>query len=457
MAGTGPLADAAVFPLSIEVAAGQEDLAPLARLIDDGVRAVAIGESVHAAHEFYALRHRLIRFLVERLNFTALAWETGFPEACIVNAYIQGQALDRERALMDGMTMHMGRCEEMGALVDWLRDSNASRAGKAKGRGIRFYGLDFPGAEIPLAPALEVVLPYVESVDLGFQPRLDRLRELAGLNKPRPAPQGSEGKLVFTGAAAVRHYSALSVTERDEQTARLADLSARFDAMQRLYIERSDTERYELARQHLRVAARLDLQLRAVVALMAGDAAACEGNIRDATMADTLEWILEREERVIILAHNGHIQRTPIATPTGSVSGVDTLGVHLARRLGEQYLTIGTTCGSGAMIAMRAVPGADGSPDSELYLRDLPPAADDAIDRILDQGLTATSLVDLRSLGPQSAALVAAARRMRMQDQQMEINVRQAFDLLIHVPRITPWTSSVNASMPDERENRGSR
>jgi len=55
-----------VPPLSTTDPAGAlDDLEPLARLIRDDVRVVAVGESAHAAHEFYALRHRLIRFLVE--------------------------------------------------------------------------------------------------------------------------------------------------------------------------------------------------------------------------------------------------------------------------------------------------------------------------------------------------------------------------------------------------------
>jgi hypothetical protein len=40
---------------------------------------------------------------------------------------------------------------------------------------------------------------------------------------------------------------------------------------------------------------------------------------------------------------------------------------------------------------------------------------------------------------------------MRSQDLFLPINVREAFDLLAHVPRITRWTSSTNASLPDER------
>jgi erythromycin esterase len=247
----------------------------------------------------------------------------------------------------------------------------------------------------------------------------------------------------------IYQYVARPIADRNELTGLLADLGARFDALRRSYVERSDTAGYDIARQHLRVAAQLDLQLRAVAAFMAGDAAACEANIRDLTMADTVEWVLRREERVIVLAHNGHIQRTPISTVPG-MTPVDTLGVHLAHRLGERYLAIGTTCGGGEIIVPRTS-NVDGKYETELIVKDLPPAGADTIDGLLDASLSAMGLLDLRTLGPQSKSAIDAAHRMRMLDQTMEIDVRRAFDMLIHVPRISLWHSDVNASLPDLR------
>lgn len=441
MNAMGPLSDASVLPFSTDPATALDDLEPLVRLIGEDVRVVAIGESAHATHEFYTLRHRLSRFLVERMNFTALAWESGFPEGFMVDDWIHGGQQDRERILAEGISMHLGRCQEMSDLLDWLRARNASNS-----NSVRFYGLDLPGSGATLLPALEVVGSFIESVDPGFRPRLARLRELAASFGPGTAPNNTS-KIVIAGTAAIQQYVALPVADRNELTALLADLAARFDALRRTYVERSDAARYELVRQHLRVAAQLDLQLRIVATGMAGDTAAYEANIRDMMMADTVEWVLGREKRIIVLAHNGHIQRTPIATCAGPI---DTLGVHLAHRLGSRYLTIGTTCGRGEIIIMRTT-NVDGSPETELVIRDLPPIGDDIIDSVLDSSLAGTALLDLRTLDPRSASLIDAAHRMRMQDQVLEIDVRRSFDMLIHVPCISLWTSPVNATLPDER------
>jgi erythromycin esterase len=180
---------------------------------------------------------------------------------------------------------------------------------------------------------------------------------------------------------------------------------------------------------------------------MAGDAAACEAYVRDVTMTDTVEWVLGRERRISVLAHNGHIQRTPIAT---DASAIDTLGVHLAHRLGDRYLTIGTSCGGGEIIVPRTT-DVDGSHETELIIRNLPPAGSDTIDGALDSSLAAIGLLDLRTLDPGSASVIDGAHRMRVLDQVVDIDVRRAFGLLIHVARISLWTSTVNAALPDDR------
>ncbi|MBV8932074.1 MAG: erythromycin esterase family protein, partial [Kutzneria sp.] len=70
----------AIRPLrTLDPAAPLDDLAWLDEAVGDA-RVVAIGESAHYNHESYLLRHRLLRYLVERHGFTAYATESGFTE-----------------------------------------------------------------------------------------------------------------------------------------------------------------------------------------------------------------------------------------------------------------------------------------------------------------------------------------------------------------------------------------
>ncbi|MFD0890551.1 erythromycin esterase family protein, partial [Streptosporangium algeriense] len=61
---------------------------------------------------------------------------------------------------------------------------------------------------------------------------------------------------------------------------------------------------------------------------------------REVFMAETVEWILGREERVVVSAHNSHVRRTPFL-------GRPTLGGLLGSTLGSGLVVLGTTYGRG--------------------------------------------------------------------------------------------------------------
>ncbi|MBB5803305.1 hypothetical protein F4560_003073 [Saccharothrix ecbatanensis] len=87
-------------------------------------------------------------------------------------------------------------------------------------------------------------------------------------------------------------------------------------------------------------------------------------NIRDAAMADNVEWILDREERIVIGAANGHIQ-------------------HLARSLGEAIMVIATTNNGGRMFLHRPIPD-DPPGHTEVFFDDIGPFEEpDSLDALL--------------------------------------------------------------------------
>ena len=83
------LSDEAVIPLTtLDPAGPLDDLAWLEQAIGDS-RVVAIGESAHYNREFYQLRHRLLRYLVERHGFSAYAMESGFAEGWLADSWVR--------------------------------------------------------------------------------------------------------------------------------------------------------------------------------------------------------------------------------------------------------------------------------------------------------------------------------------------------------------------------------
>jgi erythromycin esterase len=428
---TSPFAEVA----SLDPQASLTDLDFVASLVG-GARVVAIGESTHYTHEFYLLRHRLTRYLTERLGFTAIAFESGFCEAFAADDWICGGPGELARVQAAGLTYLFGECDEMAGLLSWLRGLNAGRA-----RPVRFYGIDLPASCGSLQPALRAVERFLARADPEQMPGLARLSELAASFVSADPRCDAETR------RALRAYAALPRSDRDELTGLLADLTARFDAVELFYRERAGGADYEVAREHLRVARQLDTWLRDTATAAAGEHPFFDINIRDASMAQTVDWILAREERVLILAHNLHIQRVPYGaswlSESGAVSAASSLGQHLTARLGRDYRVIGTSFSDGEVVGTETAPDASGWNVRDVVRR-LDPADPDSVDGLIAAaraGAPGPCALDLRALTAADAALLGAPRPMRALDQYIEVPVTAAYDALVHVPRVTLWHS----------------
>ena len=118
-AETARLSDEAVIALrTLDPAEPLDDLEWLDEAIGDA-RVVAIGESAHYNHEFFRLRHRLLRYLAERHGFGAYAMETGFVEGWLVDSWVRDGGEGRLGQVMaDGMTSLMGLWTPMRAHLE---------------------------------------------------------------------------------------------------------------------------------------------------------------------------------------------------------------------------------------------------------------------------------------------------------------------------------------------------
>ncbi|MFI9552142.1 erythromycin esterase family protein [Nonomuraea endophytica] len=394
------LTDAAIRPL--------DDLAWLDEAIGDA-RVVAIGESSHYNREFYELRHLLLRRLAERHGFGVLAMETGFAEGWRTDAWIGGgDGEPADRVMAQGMSSLMGLWTEMRAQLEWMR---------GHARPLRFYGVDLPGSMCSLLPGLDAVLAYLAEADPGLV--VDpALREVAG---------GFSASSAFSAPQALAAYGELAQEHRDALTSGLADLATLVRGRRLDFVRRTGAEPYERAAHILRLCADLDGMVRAMVRDGAGGA---QMSIRDAGMAASLEWILEREERVVVAAHNAHLQRCPMVMPGVPVS--TPMGMHLADRLGDDYVVIGTTYATG-----RILNTGPGFYTGELFT-DLEAPEPGSLDALMAATHDEPFALDLRRLSPSDAKLVQAATRHRISSYYGEVDPLTAFDVLVHLPRVTP-------------------
>lgn len=426
------LSTAAIRPLrTLDPAGPMDDLEWLDDAIGDA-RVVAIGESAHYNRESYQLRHRLLRYLVERHGFGAYALEHGFTEGWPTDIWVRGGAAASQlgRLMGDGMTSLMLLWKEMRAHLEWMRRHNLTED------PIGFYGIDLGGCNVSLLPGLDAVTAYLAHADPDFSME-PGLRETAAACTPASA---------FSIPTAISAHGDLSAGTRDALTAGLAEIAARMTGRRLEYLQRTTAESYERAMQSLRLVITLDTVVRA-----AGrdDRKSVMSN-RDAAIADTVEWILRRQDRVVVAAHNAHIQCWPTTQPFPPGT---TMGMHLADRLGEDYLAIGTTTGSGETL--------NTGPDffSGKLFTDLGPPLPGTLDALMHDSHDGPFATDLRRLPPADTEAVAAVTQQRYGTVHVGQSPLDAYDVLVHLPEVTaaePDEDAV-AHSPDEVQRAFSR
>ena len=405
------LSDEAVLPLrTLDPIGPQDDLEWLDQAIGDA-RVVAIGEAAHYNRESFQLRHRLLRYLAERHGFGAYAMESGFVEGQLVDNWVRGGEAQLGQVMANGMTSLMGSWTQLRAQLEWMRQHNGTAA-----RPVSFYGIDLPGSMVSLLPGLDAVFAYLAEADPGY-------RAGPGIRETASAFAATSA---FSAPAAISAYAKLAPQSRDALTASLADLSARMTARRRDYLCRTPSGAYERALRSLNITVALDAMARDMAR---GDQHEMMLN-RDATIADTVEWILRREDRIVLAAHNGHVQRWPGTLP--GMPPAATMGMHLADRLGQDYLVIGTTSGTGQTL--------NTAPDfyAGRLFTELAAPQPGSLDALMAASHDGPFATDLRRLPPADAATVRAVSQQRYGAYYSDLSPLDAFDVVVHLPHVTP-------------------
>jgi len=297
-------------------------------------RVVGLGEATHGTREFFRLKHRLVRALVERLGCRVVALEANFSETLAVDEYVVHGRGDPREAL-DGIYFWTWDTEELLALVEWLRAFNEGRPVDDR---VRFYGVDAQFARGPAAA-------------------------LADFLAERDPARADHRETLATLADAGLAENAAGDTEGDGVP--VAEAEPLVDALAAWFADRGDGEAVALHRRHLRT---LEQAVAVTAAERDDEVVRCLGR-RDEAMADNLAWVADREsaDHVAVWAHDAHLQRTVRDTRWGSAPS---MGAHLADRYGEEYYALGFDFADGEFQAL------DVSADHELRACSLgaPPA-----------------------------------------------------------------------------------
>jgi protein-L-isoaspartate(D-aspartate) O-methyltransferase len=353
------------------------DLAPLLDRVGDA-RVVLIGEATHGTSEFYRMRARITRELIQRKGFKFVAIEGDWPDAARVDHYVRhAEFPPSEWMAFARFPVWMWRNEETREFVDWLRQWNSELQ---PGQRAAFHGLDL----YSLYGSIRSVLGYLEQVD-PHSARIARLRY--GCLTPWQSDPATYGHAAVTGTYRSCEDSVIAV---------LKDLRQKEQA----YAEH-DGERFLDAAQNALLVANAEEYYRI---MYYGSRASW--NLRDQHMFDTLINLLAHHgstSKAIVWAHNSHVGDAS-ATEMAE-RGEHNIGQLCRERFGSGVYSIGFGTDSGSVAAASDW-------DGPMSIKDVRPAIDGSYERLCHESEAQQFLLPLRT---EAGAATRGLRKPRLE------------------------------------------
>jgi len=345
------------------------DLVPLLDRIGDA-RVVLIGEASHGTSEFYRMRNRISRALIEEKGFEFVAIEGDWPDAARIDHYVRySDAPPSEWTEFARFPTWMWRNTEAREFVDWLHRHNADLAMRER---VAFHGLDL----YSLYTSIRAVLEYLDGVD-PHAARVARLR-YACLS-PWESDPATYGHAALTG----RYQSC-----EPKVTSMLSDLLAK----QRTYAEH-DGERFLDAVQNAKLVANAEAYYRT---MYYGSRASW--NLRDTHMFDTLKSLLAfhgPRSRGIVWAHNSHVGYS--SATEMAARGEYNIGELCRDKFGRKVYSIGFGTHSGTVAAASEW-------DGPLEIKQVRPGLEGSYEALFHRVDGKRWLLPLREAGGRNAA-----------------------------------------------------
>jgi len=370
------------------------DLGHLRRSIG-GAQIVGLGEAIHSTAEITQQKHRVLRYLVERVGFRTIAFEDDWSLCAQLNEYVQTGRGDL-RALVGKMSTAW-RSEEIVDLVEYLRTYNATHRDKVYFAGVEYF------ATRPLA--YEAIDKYVA------RHAPDQLAELRRSLEPITPDTTDMGQYVWwywkevdNKAPYINNSKAVYELVRglrnvDEVIVHHARQIASF------------YEAFSLPEDEIRV-------------------------YRDARAAENVRWLHRYgDERVVYWAASAHTANAPglrtIAPPLPDIV-YPSAGSYLTRWYGDRYRSLGFTFERGTTLG----------PMGPI---DMPPASADWFEYQLRAGKPELFSLDLRTPADRavrewlnSTAKTRGYPEIGPTSWMTGGSIAEWFDVLIHCRHVTP-------------------
>jgi erythromycin esterase len=353
----------------------------LVRLVGDA-RVVALGDATHGTHETYAAKQRLVPLLVGE-GFRTIAFEAPYAEWVKLNEYVRFGTGDPAEALAVRMYWFWDT-DEILDLVRWARAQN--EAGLTP--PIRITGVD----STEPATAAELVVNLLRRVD----------------------PVAAE-EAAANYACLGQMWLGATYCQASVEVVRPA-----IEKKRALYVNASSPDEVD----ELLHAARMVEQGERILASY--------HDARDEFMAENINRLVARGEKVIVLGHNEHWGQTPYRLVRPEL--IKSAGMYLSEALGDSYFSLGSVILDGTFLAIDYERGPG-------YIRPqlmTAPSSDD-VAVLLERAGLETMIVPVRGLGTYRMRIAGSSVQSRDRTMlEVTVDLGGKFDAVLFVRRSTP-------------------
>ncbi|WP_367106541.1 erythromycin esterase family protein [uncultured Psychrobacter sp.] len=332
-------------------------------------RVVLLGEASHGTAEFYDMRARITKALIEKKGFTIIAAEADWPDAAHIHHYIHGREQDAllQNKPFSRFPTWMWANQSMLEFTHWLHAYNDKT--EFSEQKVGFYGLDL----YSLYSSIEAVLDYLQQVD----PKTAEIaRERYGCLMPWANDPALYGRAVMTE----QHKSCEA-----EVLKNLQDLLKKH-----LEYSKANEEQFFDAKQNAKLIADAERYYRTLYYTEGYSAENNSWNQRDQHMFETLKEVLEFrgfESKAIVWAHNSHIGDAR-ATQMGA-RGELNIGQLARQEYGDKSYNIGFGTNHGTVAAASRWGG-------PMEIKQVQPSHIDSYERIFHKVAADNFLLPLR-------------------------------------------------------------
>lgn len=274
-----------IFPLSgTDPALNDSDLSPLDFL--GSSRIVGLGEATHGTKEFFQMKFRIFKYLVEHYNFKIFAFETDMGESVYIDRYITQGIGDLRDLMINKMHFWTWQTEEVFNLLKWMHDYNIGKSGTEM---IHYLGVDCQFLDYQPDLILEYFFKTDPVIKEQISGIMDTIKTISNLS--------------YNGQTS--YFANMSINRKSDLIVMLQTSINKMEANKNDLVNNSNEFEFTSIKQLLR-----NIQQTIDVKYYENKT---KVNYRDQYMAENAEWMANLfgpDTKVALWAHNFHVGNT---------------------------------------------------------------------------------------------------------------------------------------------------